>query len=274
MSKRTSLDLSGVPQTLLLPLMARATFCQESYSPIQDKKAIEIVNALDYDFKHLSEVKQVKSTMLFLMARAFHFDEAIRAHIAKYPKCVVVNLGAGLDTAFSRVGNGEITWIDLDVPEVIKLREKLLPPSLNEHYIAKSILDFSWMDDVKEYGDDVFFFAGGLFMYFNEDQIKSILLAIGRKFPDADIIFDNTSPKGIMYANQMLQRSGMKDALLRWGIYDAKELEKWSPRIKLITKKPYFSEIKSRFRFPWSIKFRMYFFDSFHKSGIIHLKLG
>jgi len=274
MNKRTDIDLKGVPQTLLLPLIGRAKLSEEIYSPLHDAKAIELVNSIDYDFNSLLNVKNVKQSALFWMARAVHFDAAIKAYLKNNPTAVIVNLGAGLDTAFNRVNNGQLTWVDLDLPEVISLREKLLPPTSNEHYIAKSVLDFSWMEDVKKYGDDVFFFAGGLFMYFTEAQIKSILITIATHFPGAQMIFDNIFPKGLKRANCMLEKSGMKDALLKWGIYNAKDMEAWSSSIKLVSQTPYFKDIKSNYRFPLSSKITMYFFDYVHKSGIIQLRLG
>jgi len=270
MHNKTKVDLKGVPQTLLLPLIGRAKFSQESYSPIHDKKAIELVDSLNYDFDNLLSVKNVKQSTLFWIARAYQFDRAILEYLKDHPKAVIVNLGCGLDTAFNRVDNGTLTWIDIDLPDVMDLREQLLPPTNREIYIKKSILDFSWTDDVKKHGKDVFFFAGGLFMYFTEEQIKSIFKQIELEFPESHLIFDNISPKGIRHANEMLQKSGMKDALLQWGIYNGKKIKNWSPGIETVVVYPYFKGIKSGF--PFSYQLIMYFFDFLHTSGIIHLK--
>jgi O-methyltransferase involved in polyketide biosynthesis len=272
MNEKITIDLKGVPQTLLFPLIGRAKFSQESYSPIHDKKAIELVASLNYDFDKLLSVTNVRQSTLFWMARAYHFDEAIKTYLKKHPKAVIVNLGCGLDTTFYRTDNGQLLWIDIDLPDVIDLREKLLPPPNRVEYIKKSVLDFSWVDDIKQFGNDVFFFAGGFFMYFKEDQIKSIFSAIANQFSNANLIFDNISPRGLKQANEMLKKSNMQDALLQWGIYDGKELEAWSSKIKVVSTFPYFKSIKSKYNFPLSFKIVMYFFDFFHKSGIIHLK--
>lgn len=272
MSDKIEIDLKGVPQTLLLPLIGRAKLSDTSFLPFHDQKSIEIANSLNYDFDRLLEVKNVKQTTLFWMARAYHFDEAIKAYLKLYPNAVIVNLGAGLDTAFNRVDNGQLTWIDIDLPEVIQLRKKILPPTNREHYIAKSVLDYSWMDDVKKYGDNVLFYAGGLFMYFTEEQVKSIFMTMAAQFPQSELIFDNISPKGLAHANQMIEKAGMKNALLQWSVYDGKELEAWAPTIRLQAQMPYFNGIKSTFWFPLSYKITMYFFDFIHRSGIIHLK--
>lgn len=125
--QKSDVQLTGVPQTLLLPLLSRARFSQESYSPIQDPLAIQLVESINYNFSELE--KHLGNSTLFFLARAYHFDQAIKNYLKKNPNGKIVNLGAGLETAFSRVDNQKLTWIDLDLPEVIELRKNLLPES-------------------------------------------------------------------------------------------------------------------------------------------------
>lgn len=274
MHDKKKIDLTGVPQTLLLPLIGRAKYSKMPYSPIYDDKAIQIVESLYYDFDRLLNVKNVKQTTLFWIARAYHFDNAIKNYLKDYPAATIVNLGCGLDTTFHRINNGRLSWVDIDLPDVIKLRNDLLAPTNQEKYIMKSILDFSWIEEVKQQGKDVFFFAGGVFMYFTHEQVKSIFTTMANHFPGANLIFDNISPKGLQYANKMLQDSDMKDAVLQWSIYNGKELEAWSPKIKVFEQMPYFKEIKKKYKFPISAKLIMYYYDWEHKNGIIHLKFA
>ncbi len=272
MKKLKLTNLKGVPKTLLLPLAGRAKFSREIYSPIHDAKAIELCNSIDYDFGALLTTKSVRNSTLFWMARAFHFDQAIKAYLEQYPEAIIVNLGCGLDTSFNRVDNGRLTWIDIDLPDVIDLRTTLLPPSNRENYIAKSVLDYSWISEVKKHGENIFFFVGGLFMYFTSDQVKSTLIKMSEQFPRSYLIFDNVSPKGLKHANTMLEKSNMKDALLQWSIHDGNELEKWSPNIKVVSQHGYFKNIKNKYNFPLSYKLVMYFFDLFHRNGIVKLR--
>lgn len=267
-----NIDLSAVPKTLLLPLLGRAYFSKKTYSPIHDAKALELVNTLNYDFENLLNVANVKTSTLFWMARAYHFDEAIKAHLKKHPNAVIVNLGCGLDTSFNRVDNGYLSWVNVDLPEVIQLRERLLPPTAREIAIQASIFDYSWMDKVKNLGSDFFFFAGGLFMYFTNEQIKALFIQLAEHFPGSPLVFDNISPKGLNSANKMLQKSGMQDALLQWSVTDAKIIEQWSPHIKLSAQHAYFANIKNNYPFPWRYKLLMYLLDLSHKSGMVCLK--
>lgn len=268
---KTTIDLDGVPQTLLLPLFGRAKFSLEGNSPFYDERAVALVQSLNYDFDQLS--KRIGGFQpLWWMARAYHFDEAIKKYLKSHPNATIINLGAGLETAFFRVDNGKLNWIDLDLPDVITLREKLLPAPNRVHYIAKSIFDDSWMDDVKKFGEDYFFFAGGFFMYFTEAQVKDIFLKMAMHFPTAELIFDTISARGLKNANQMLQQAGMTNALLQWGISDSKVLENWSSKIKRLTQIPYFATIKTKFNWPLSMRLKMFFYDMVNEAGIVHLK--
>jgi len=103
------LDLGGVEETLLVPLWGRAKISRESPYILDDTKAIELVEQLDYDFSRLDKSLGVLGNLLHA-ARAKHLDDKIRAYMAKHPKASVIDLGAGLDTAFYRVDNGSIHW--------------------------------------------------------------------------------------------------------------------------------------------------------------------
>lgn len=270
MTKKIDLNLKGVPQTLLLPLFGRARLSQAEYSPLHDEKAVELMNSINYDCGDL--LQRLEGITYFWMARAYHFDEAAKAFLKKHPKAVIVSLGAGLETAFYRVDNGELTWVNLDLPEVMQLREQLLPLKPREHAIAKSILDFSWMDEVQKLGDEFFFFAGGLFMYLTEKQNKALFTELARRFPNAELIFDSISVKGLFYANRALGQSTMKDAVMHWGLDDAQQLKQWSPHIDVAASYPSFVKIKTRAKVPFKVRVKMFLYDMFDKGGIVHLR--
>lgn len=272
MAEKINIELSGVPQTLLLPLFGRAESSKLNYSPLKDERAVQLVNTLNYDFATLKKKSHVM--MLWSMARAYQFDEAIKKYLHTHPYATIVNLGAGLETAFYRVDNGLCQWVDLDLPEVIHIRKKLLPPPPRVRYVAKSVLDYSWMDDVKELGTDVFFFAGGFFMYFTQQQVKSLLLHMANYFPNAEVIFDNLNLKALKRSNAMLKRARMHNAVLQWGVKYGTEIENWTPKIKLRNETGYFNQLKKDKNLPISMRIKMHFYDWLHRNGIIHLKFN
>lgn len=269
--KKVDIDLEGVPKTLLLPLLGRAKFSQFPNPPIYDEQALKLIEILNYDFDELFRETGYSASMWWI-ARAYQFDVAIKHYLKKHPDAVIVNLGAGLDTTFYRVDNGRLTWVDLDLPEVILLRKKLLPAVERVQCINKSLFDLSWMSDLKQLGDKFFFVAGGLFMYFTEEQVKSLLLTMAREFSQAELVFDAIPKGGIKHANKMLDKTKMSQAILKWGLDNGRDIEKWSPDIKFVSQITYFNAIKSKYYFPYFIRLQMFFYDLFEKGGIIHLK--
>ena len=270
--EKINIDLKGVPQTLLLPLLGRALFSKGKNPVIHDERAMLLVKSLDYDFDNLLKRVGGESGTIWWIARAYQFDEAIKKYLKDHPTATIVNLGAGLETVFHRVDNGKLTWIDLDLPEVIQLRGKLLSPIDRVHYIAKSILDYSWMDDIKKFGNELFFVAGGFFMYFTEQQVKSILLEMANRFPNAELVFDSIEKRGLKYANAMLTDVNMNSAVLKWGFDYGIELQQWSLKIKFISQIPYFKNIKMKYDFSFLTRIKMFFYDLSKKGGVIHIK--
>jgi len=112
------MKLNGVEETLLIPLWSRAHISKEYPSLFNDAKAIELVDAIDYDFSTLEERLNFEYK-LSNVVRTKHFDNKIRDFIAEHPHASVINLGAGLETTFYRIDNETIHWYDLDLPEVI-----------------------------------------------------------------------------------------------------------------------------------------------------------
>jgi O-methyltransferase involved in polyketide biosynthesis len=270
--QKSDIHLEGVPKTLLMPLLGRAKFSKESYSPIRDTLAIQLVESLNYNFDELE--KHLSHVTLYFLARAYQFDTAIKDYLIKNPYGKIVNLGAGLETAFFRVDNQKMIWFDLDLPDVILLREKLLPKSDRVYTIAKSLLDYSWIDEIKKHGDEFFFFSGGVLPYFKEEDVKALLIEMGNRLPRSELFFDTISKKGMHYANKMLAQSNMSNASMKWSMDDATLLEGWSSHIKIVDQIRYFQKIKMMKRFPFMQRLTMLFSDLISNPQIIHLKFN
>ncbi|MGA7471080.1 MAG: hypothetical protein WBW25_09665 [Halobacteriota archaeon] len=95
------IDLGGVEETLLVPLWGRAKFSRENPSILNDTKAIELVEGLDYDFARLDKSLGVLENLMHA-ARAKHLDDKIRAYIAKHPEASVIDLGRSRHSTLKR----------------------------------------------------------------------------------------------------------------------------------------------------------------------------
>ena len=75
-----------------------------------------------------------------VIARTIVLDKLVSEYLAKNPGATVVNIACGLDTRYYRM-TGFKHWYNLDLPETIAVREKLLPESGNITQIAMSEMD-------------------------------------------------------------------------------------------------------------------------------------
>ena len=141
--------LTGVSETALLTLQVRANEARRPDSIIDDPMAIQLVDSIDFDFAKFGFSRRQD-----MAVRALAFDTEARRYLADHPRATVVALAEGLQTSFYRLdaaGVGhEFRWLTVDLPPMIELRHKLLPPSERVEMCAQSALDFSWMDRVDD----------------------------------------------------------------------------------------------------------------------------
>ena len=200
---KIKVDLSGVSETLLGPLWARAKISRDHNVLFFDAKAIELVEKIDFDFStsdapfvgillNISLKGNLLPIFGLIALMAKQFDDKIKAYITEHPQASVVNLGAGLDATFYRVDNGTIHWYDLDLPAAIDVRRQLLPEPDRVTYIAKSLLDSSWCKDINT-EDGVFIIAEAVFQFFDEAQMRQFFSMLADNFPGGEIVFTTMS---------------------------------------------------------------------------------
>ena len=141
------ITLSGVPETMLQTVYARAKETK-TRGAINDGKSVELVEKLDYDFTLADKDTAMSSGVI---ARTIVLDRLVKEYLAAHPGAVVVNIACGLDTRCYRM-RGYVHWYNLDLPETIAVREKLLPESGSISQIAMSAMD-DWGGRIEERGD-------------------------------------------------------------------------------------------------------------------------
>ena len=201
---KVKITLGGISASMLSCLLGRAQLSKEYSSLFYDEKAIELIERIDYDvptndipwdginfniYRKLSRKLNLPEFGVGTL-RAKQFDEKAKAYIAVHPNASIINIAAGLDTTFYRVDNGLIHWYDLDLPPAIEVREQLLPKPDRVTYIAKSLLDSSWCDDIEHTKEGVFIMAGGVLPFFEESEIKQFFSMLADNFPGGEIVFD------------------------------------------------------------------------------------
>jgi O-methyltransferase involved in polyketide biosynthesis len=265
------INLSGVQQTLFLPLWSRAKLTKENSPILKDSKAVEVVDQLDYDFSRIEKYVPYVNHLMNVV-RAASFDETIKQYLSKYPKASVVNLGAGLDTSFFRVDNGLLNWYDIDLPRVIEIRKHFIPETERMHLINESIFETKWYNRISKSTDGLIFISGGVLQYFEKRTVKTFILNLFNQFPECEIIFDSVSRIVKYFANFNLNKIGMKAADTRWTIINGKQILKWDSRIIILDEYPIFSRIKIEESWQRSVIRMVKLINRYRMINIFHLR--
>ncbi len=269
------IGLRDVQKTLLLPLWGRAKLTKMGNPVLNDPKAAEIVEQLaESDFESIQKI----FTDFFnvgWVTRARMFDDTIRTFLSGRPEAVIVNLGAGLDTTYFRVDNGRLRWYDLDLPDVIEVRKKIIPESDRSKCIAKSLFDPSWMEEIHAAGANILFLAGGVLYYFKEPEVKGLFRLLADHYPGGEIVFDTVSEHSMPFVNNGLKATGHDEsAFLKWGINDVKTMSVWDPWIEVLDEYPLFSRLENKDFWNQKIIDYMAQSDKTKSSNIVHVKFA
>jgi O-methyltransferase involved in polyketide biosynthesis len=221
-------SLSGVSETLLVTLYLRAMESARPDALIKDEKAVALVRQLGYDFARVRQIPLSEANKLAIILRNREFDREARVFLARNPEAVVVHIACGLDSRFERVDNGRVEWYDLDLPDVIALRRKFIgDEGKRYHLLGGSVFQEAWLEAVGAHRPRPFLFlAEGIFMYFEEAQVRSLLLALRDHFPGCEVVFDACSPLHVWVSN--MQTSASKIPVrINWGIWHGRKIESW-----------------------------------------------
>ena len=232
---------------MLATLYARA---MESRSPdpiLRDPAAEAAVDRLDYDFGRLRVRGSVPRSVAI---RATYLDGWTREMLAAAPGAVVLHLGCGLDSRVDRVDPPPgVRWYDVDHPEVIELRRRVLPARRAGYAtIGSSVTDPGWLEQVPADGPLVMV-AEGLTMYLTGNEVVDLLTRLTRRFPRGRLAFDADSRLGVrlLRFQPCVRATG---AALHWGIDDPRSLERQVPRLRLEAELAML-DVPEIARFPW-----------------------
>ncbi len=247
------IGLGTVQETLMLPLLARAIESEKENPILYDTYARDIVTRIDYDFSKLEELLTDDMHQISFPIRAYNFDSTISEFLEHSGNAVVINIGAGLDTTFQRVDNGSVLWVNIELPDVVALRRKLVPDSEREMTIAKSVFDFTWMDDIawRIKNRSILFMAAGVLCYFDSPGVELLFRTLAGAYPSAHVVFDTFS-RFTTWAWNLGVRIGKVhlSAPMTWHLKRASRLKKWVNTIKVIEEYPMFARV--RLRDDWS----------------------
>lgn len=252
-------QLDAVQETLLIPLYGRAVDHARPAPVLGDARAAELVASLDYDFARFDGLPSLLGAVL----RTALFDHWTREFLRAHPAGTVVELGAGLNTRYERVDNGRATWFELDLPEVVELRDALFaggpapgtapgaPPETapktapetapgaggaprpadgaRRTALAASVTDPAWIDVVTARSAGPHLLAAeAVLPFLTEEEVRRTLTTLAGRFPGALLALDSAGP-GIVHAQEEHDALSRVEARMRWSCPDPAAVTTWLP---------------------------------------------
>jgi O-methyltransferase involved in polyketide biosynthesis len=199
---------------------------------------------MDYDFSTIVVPPTLRDT---LSARGFYFDQWTREFLDlhKNEEVTILYIACGLDARVHRVPwSSNVRWIDLDLPDVVELRRKLIPePSGDYTLLAGSALDDSVLSSIPNDRPTAIIIEGLMF-YLEETQANDLICRLCSHFSSGELMFDAMS-SAVVSIQKWRQALSSRLSLAGWmarhgtgfasGIADPVALEKLHPGLKLRT---------------------------------------
>ena len=233
--EKYKIEKNSVQETLVIPLYGRWLCSQRFPGLYQDEAAAALMEKVDYDFSPLE--RQASSLIqtfgaLEVAMRQNDLAWEVRDYLKTHPRAAVINLGCGLDNTGRACDNGQCSIWNIDLPDVIEMRERLLPLGEQEKNLAFDLKDTHWMEAVHtDPTDGTVLFAAGVFYYFTTEEVKSLTIDIAKRFPGGRLVFDAAGQAAVrLMLKTWVKQAGIQDVGAYFSVKDAKqELEPWSP---------------------------------------------
>ena len=234
------IEKNTVQETLIIPLYARKV-CSELYPNLyRDETAVRLIEKIDYDFSEAE--KNSRSLMqrfgsLEVAMRQNDLAFEVRDYLKTHPNAAVVNLGCGLDSTGRNCDNGSCKIYNLDFPNVIAVRNELLPAGEREKNIPCDLNDTAWFSQI-DASNGAVLFASGVFYYFLTEQVRALVQGMADAFPCGVLVFDAANRTAVkMIAKTWLRTAKIKDVGAYFAVSDAeRELSPWDSRLQVSSK--------------------------------------
>ena len=234
------IEKNTVQETLVIPLYSRK-LCTELYPNLfQDETAVRLIDEIDYDFSEAE--KNARSLMqrfgsLEVAMRQNDLAWEVRDYLKTHPNAAVVNLGCGLDSTGRSCDTGSCKIYNLDFPDVIAVRNELLPAGDREQNIPCDLKDTAWFSEIDASSGAVFF-ASGVFYYFLTEQVKALVQAMADAFPGGVLVFDAANRTAVkMIAKTWLKSAKIRDVGAYFAVSNApKEIGAWDSRLQVTSR--------------------------------------
>lgn len=248
--------INDVSETALITLRSRVIETEKKNPILEDHVGQECLNRIKplLSSEILNRVmnRKLSNTLTRHIAlRSRKYDEYARTFIKENPDGMVISLGSGFDTRYWRVTKESWKYVEIDLPEIITLKKKVLNDIINYKMIGNSVLDDSWIKQIATMQKDhLLFLAEGLFMYLPKSEVIKIFKRLSETFSKSQIVFEIVNERYTKGIWKKTVEMKMKRSLgtragssYNCGLKKATDIEAYGKNIKVIEEWSYFEDI-------------------------------
>jgi O-methyltransferase involved in polyketide biosynthesis len=234
---------------IYLPLYARAFETLRSDALFQDESALQLFKALNID---MSKTALGSVALLGCVLRSQLFDTLVQEFLSQYPRCSVLNIGAGLCTRFARLSPMGVDWYDIDVPEVIKIRQQVtVPPAKvlhaleGKHYqtLAAKVWDVGSSAALPASTESpVLVILEGVSMYLTNQQTRQMLWNLRDRYSNVHVLMDVIHHK-FVDATQEMTKALNPSMQFCGGLENFSDLLSWEVGITSLQRHNYLTQL-------------------------------
>lgn len=243
------LELSDVGATSLVTLYCRAHESSSDAPLLHDPHAVLLTRALSPLLRasdaalhqRLASGRLDPGVAVYVALRARRIDHFVRDFRARCPAGYVVNLGCGFDTRFHRIDDGRVLFFDVDRPEIIRIKRRLLPATERYRYIAASVLDADWMARLPPAHVPALFLAEGLLMYLPAEDVRTLVLRLRDRARRSELVAEVFHQRWLQpwlrWMVDLKLRTAFAfgpQAVFRSGLSDSRGMEPWGRGIEFV----------------------------------------
>jgi methyltransferase (TIGR00027 family) len=247
--------LSDVSETALITLRCRVIEAERKNPVIEDRIGRECLNRikplLSSEVRNRIMNRKLSASLTRHIAlRSRKYDEYARTFIKEHPDGMVISLGCGFDTRYWRVSEKPWNYVEIDLPEVITMKKKILNDIIDYKMIGSSVLEEAWITQIESMQKEhLLFLAEGLFMYLPKTEVTKIFKRLSETFSSSQIVFEIVNErftKGIWKktVEMKMKRNIGTTAGTSYtcGVKKATDIEAYGKNIKVVEEWSYFED--------------------------------
>ena len=138
-------NFNKISKTLFVPMYGRIYTTEHFPNILNDIAALKLKNKIPPENKLQSQYTYIASAV-----RSRNIDRYINNFLKINPDGIIVEIGCGLETTYFRHPDIKTTFYDMDLPEVIDYREKLIPLGEYQKLIKGDLFKEEWIEIIKK----------------------------------------------------------------------------------------------------------------------------